>query len=102
MKTQLQETMSELAERFVSARERETSPGALQCWEEARALLDIERATGNLRLERVSAGLESLEFVMRCWATSGFETSFRLAGQLLESIWSAADREAYVGESLAA
>lgn len=94
MNTQLQETIGELGGRFASAQERETSAAALQCWEEARALLDIERAAGNLQFDRVSACLESLEFVVRCWATCGFETSFRLAGELLESAWSAVEPDA--------
>ena len=94
MKAQLQEAMGELVGRFASAQEREASAAALQCWEEAQALLDIERAAGNLQLDRVGACLESLEFVVRCWATSGFETAFRLAGTLLESAWSAVQVEA--------
>ena len=102
MKTHLQETMGELIGRFASAQKRETLAAALQCWEEARALLDIERAAGNLQLDRVSACLESLEFVVRCWAMCGFETSFRLAGELLESAWSALERDAAASVSLAA
>jgi hypothetical protein len=102
MKTQLQETMRELAERFASAKEQETSAAALQCWEEARVLLEGQRADGNLQLDHVSVCLGSLEFVVHCWATCGFETSFRLAGELLELAWGAADREAAASVSAAA
>jgi hypothetical protein len=102
MKTQLQETMGELVERFASAKERETSAAALQCWKEAQALLEGQRADGNLQLDRVSACLVSLESVVHCWATCGFEASFRLAGELLELAWGAADSEAATSVSAAA
>ena len=102
MKSTLQATIDELVNLFASAREGKRSGAALRCWNEARSLLDANREDGNLWLDRLGSCVESLEFVMRRWANCGFETSYRLAGEMLESAWSAVESNTASRASLAA
>jgi hypothetical protein len=88
MNRQLNESLDRLVGLFASAREHERSEEPLRRWKDAcRQIEAVSASKGKApRLDRMGACLASMEGVVRCWADYGFECSYRLAGNLVETI----------------
>jgi len=78
--------MERLAQLIEAARECERSAEAWAVWNAARDTLDAELVLERAgeRMQRLRLTLESLESMVRCWSTVGFQGSFRLTAAILE------------------
>jgi hypothetical protein len=83
MYQELNNQLNRLSDLFEAGRDHQKSDEARRVWRAARESVESLRSASE-GLRRIGACLESLDSLVRCWAIVGFQSTFRVAGAMLE------------------